>query len=187
MRTVEKKWEMLPSVGPSGIWCLEPGLAWKKVGQSALNPSFCLLSRIQNTVSVAIWENCSNVKIAFHIAVKTRFSQLKNLYNAVVSLRMSHILNTTYCSMSHVTNLYTTSCSSHWTFCKIVCLLCSAHGTIGFSLQQHHHHLPVWFRLRGVWGYLKPYPCEYHYSQRGQFQILGSRFILANWPFLASA
>lgn len=39
-------------------------------------------------VLVAMWKNCSNAAVAFHIAVKTRFYQLKNIFNA----QISHIL-----------------------------------------------------------------------------------------------
>jgi len=44
-------------------------------------------------VLVAIRKNCLNAEIAFHIAAKTRFGQLKNLSNAAVSSRIGHILN----------------------------------------------------------------------------------------------
>ena len=52
-----------------------------------------LWSVIQNAVSVAIRKNRLNAEIAFHIAVKIRFGQLKNLSKAAVSSRMGHILN----------------------------------------------------------------------------------------------
>jgi len=52
-----------------------------------------LWSVIQNAVSVAIGKNRLNAEIAFHIAPKTRFGQLKNLSNAAVSSRIGHILN----------------------------------------------------------------------------------------------
>jgi len=44
-------------------------------------------------VSVGIWKNRSNAKIAFHITVKTRIGQLKNLSNVAVSSVIGHILN----------------------------------------------------------------------------------------------
>jgi len=47
---------------------------------------------VANAVSVAIWKNHSNAEIAFHIAVKTRFGQLKNLSDGAVS-RIGIILN----------------------------------------------------------------------------------------------
>jgi len=47
---------------------------------------------IQNAVSVTIGKNRLNVEIAFHIALKTRFGQLKNLSNAAVLSRIGHIL-----------------------------------------------------------------------------------------------
>ena len=62
----------------------------------------CLImleSVIQNAVlvviavSVAIGKNRLNAEIAFHVAPKTRFGQLKNLSNAAVSSRIGHILN----------------------------------------------------------------------------------------------
>jgi len=48
---------------------------------------------IQNAVSVAIGKNRLNAEIAFHIALKTRLGQLKNLSNAAISSRIGHILN----------------------------------------------------------------------------------------------
>ena len=44
-------------------------------------------------VSVAIGKNRLNAEVVFHIALKTRFSQLKNLSDAAVSSRIGHILN----------------------------------------------------------------------------------------------
>ena len=41
-------------------------------------------TRIQNAVSVAIWKNCCNAEIMFHIEAKTRFGQLKTLSDADV-------------------------------------------------------------------------------------------------------
>ena len=38
-------------------------------------------------------QNRSNAEIAFDIAVKTRFGQLKNLFDAAISFRIGHILN----------------------------------------------------------------------------------------------
>ena len=46
---------------------------------------------IQNAVSVTIRKNRLNAEIAFHIAAKTRFGQLKNLSMATVSSRIDHI------------------------------------------------------------------------------------------------
>ena len=54
---------------------------------------FGVYSMIQNAVSVAIGKNRLNAEIAFHIAVKTWFGQLKNLSNAAVSSQIDHILN----------------------------------------------------------------------------------------------
>jgi len=48
---------------------------------------------IQNAVSVAIEKNRLSLEIAFHIALKKWFGQLKNLSNAAVSPRINHILN----------------------------------------------------------------------------------------------
>jgi len=42
---------------------------------------------------VVIWENRSNVEIAFHTAATMRFGQLENLFDAAVSSWISHILN----------------------------------------------------------------------------------------------
>jgi len=50
-------------------------------------------ARIQNAISVAIWKNCSNVKIAFYLVAKTRFDQFKNFFDAPISSWTSHILN----------------------------------------------------------------------------------------------
>jgi len=44
-------------------------------------------------VSVAIGKNRLNEEIAFHMAAKTQFGQLKNLSNAAVLSRIGHILN----------------------------------------------------------------------------------------------
>ena len=57
--------------------------------------------RIQNVisvaiaivVSVAIQKNRSNTKTVSHIAAKTQFDQLENLFNAAISSRFCHILN----------------------------------------------------------------------------------------------
>ena len=64
-----------------------------ELSQSAASHS---KSGIQNAVSVAIGKNRLNAEIAFYIAPKTRFGQLKNLSNAAVSSRIGHILN--HCS-----------------------------------------------------------------------------------------
>ena len=58
-----------------------------------------LTTVIQNAVSVAIavsvviGKNRLNAEITFHIALKTRFGQLKNLSIVAVSSRIGHILN----------------------------------------------------------------------------------------------
>jgi len=44
-------------------------------------------------VLVTIWKNRSNAEIAFHIAWKTWFSQLRNLSDAADSSQIGHILN----------------------------------------------------------------------------------------------
>jgi len=41
-------------------------------------------------------ESHSNGEIAFYIAAKMQFDQLKNLSDAVVSLRIGHILNPSF-------------------------------------------------------------------------------------------
>jgi len=57
-----------------------------------------MLARIQGAVSVAIavsvtiGKNRFNAEIVFHIAAKTQFDQLKNLSNAAILSRISHIL-----------------------------------------------------------------------------------------------
>lgn len=48
-------------------------------------------ARIQSAVSVAIWNNHSNLEIAFHIVAKMWFSQLKNLFDAAVLSWIGHI------------------------------------------------------------------------------------------------
>ena len=45
------------------------------------------------TFSVTIWNNHSNAEIAFYIAAKTWFVQLKDLSDAAVLSRFGHILN----------------------------------------------------------------------------------------------
>ena len=50
-------------------------------------------SVIQNAVLVAIGKNHLNAEIAFHVAEKTRFGQLKNLSNAAISSQIGNILN----------------------------------------------------------------------------------------------
>jgi len=65
----------------------------------ALMSSIPLETVIQNAVwvtiavSVAIGKNRLNAKIGVHIGAKTRFVQLKNFSNAVVSSRIGHVLN----------------------------------------------------------------------------------------------
>ena len=55
-------------------------------------------------VSVSIGKNRLNAEIAFHIAVKTH-GQLKNLFDAAVSSRISHILNHWLCGLMSTTRI----------------------------------------------------------------------------------
>ena len=50
---------------------------------------FVVEARIQNAVSVVLWKDSFNTKIAFHIAAKMRFNQPKNLFDVAVSLQIS--------------------------------------------------------------------------------------------------
>ena len=48
-------------------------------------------ARIQNTILIAIWKNCSNTKIAFHNAAKMQFDKLKTF-----SMQRFHRESTTF-------------------------------------------------------------------------------------------
>jgi len=50
-------------------------------------------SVIQNAVPIAIGKNCLNAEIAFHMAAKTQFGQLKNISNVAVLSWIGHIFN----------------------------------------------------------------------------------------------